>query len=101
MSVRTEIRNKEHETEGLSHTDSNEDLYRLLVENSTDYAIIMLDPTGHIATGSAAAEKLKGYRPEEIIGKHFSIFYSKEDVGRGKCEHELEVAKRDGRFEDE
>lgn len=102
MSVRTEIRNKEHETHGIiSPAASEQDLFRLLVENTKDYAILILDPGGHVITWNSSAEKLKGYRSEEIIGKHFSTFYTKEDVAKGKCEHELESAKRDGRFEDE
>ena len=60
-----------------------------------------MDPRGHIASWSAAAERLKGYRADEIIGKHFSAFYTPEDIANGKCERELELAARDGRFEDE
>jgi rsbT co-antagonist protein RsbR len=102
MSVRTEIPNKEHKGQGIvSPAPSDQDLFRLLAENAKDYAIIILDPRGHVLTWSAAAEKLKGYRPEEILGKHFSTFYTKEDVARGKCEQELEATIRDGRFEDE
>ena len=78
-----------------------EDLFRLLVESVTDYAIFMLDPGGHVATWNAGAQRLKGYTANEIIGLHFSVFYPAEDVAAGKCELELEGAKRDGRFEDE
>jgi PAS domain S-box-containing protein len=66
-----------------------------------DYAIFMLDPTGRVFTWNAGAEHIKGYRPEEIIGRHFSIFYPEDEVRAGKCTMELEVASRDGRFEDE
>jgi len=77
------------------------EMLQLLVENLKEYAIILLDPRGHIASWSAAAEQLKGYRADEIIGKHFSAFYTPEDIANGKCERELELAARDGRFEDE
>ena len=75
--------------------------FRLLVESVKDYAIFMLDPTGHVATWNAGAQRLKGYAATEIIGKHFSTFYPAEDIAAGKCEMELEGATRDGRFEDE
>src|SRR4051812_25535496 len=73
--------------------------FRLLVEQVTEYAIFMLDPTGHVLTWNAGAERIKGYRPDEIIGRHFSTFYRPEDVW--KCAMELDVATRHGRAEDE
>jgi PAS domain S-box-containing protein len=79
----------------------SEERFRLLVESVKDYAIFILDPTGHVLTWNLGAERIKGYAAAEIIGKHFSIFYSPEDVAAGKTEHELEVAARVGRFEDE
>jgi len=78
-----------------------DDLLRLLVESVTDYAIIGLDPSGHVASWNPAAQRLKGYRAEEIIGQHFSRFYPAEDIQRGKPEHELRTAAAEGRFEDE
>jgi PAS domain S-box-containing protein len=75
--------------------------FRLLVESVKDYAIFILDPTGHVLTWNLGAERIKGYKANEIIGKHFSIFYPLEDVAAGKCELELEGATRTGRFEDE
>ena len=77
------------------------DSFRLLVESVKDYAIIMLDPTGHVASWNAGAERFKGYRAEEIIGKHFSCFYPAEAIQRGLPEQELKVAAKEGRFEDE
>jgi PAS domain S-box-containing protein len=71
------------------------------VESVKDYAIFMLDRGGHVSSWNAGAERTKGYRAEEIIGRHFSTFYPPEDVASGKCEHELEEAARVGRFEDE
>ncbi|HEV7992799.1 MAG TPA: PAS domain S-box protein [Gemmatimonadaceae bacterium] len=76
-------------------------LYQLLVESVIDYAIFALDPTGIVITWNAGAQHLKGYRAEEIIGRHFSTFYRLEDRAAGKPEWELEVAARDGRVEDE
>jgi PAS domain S-box-containing protein len=76
-------------------------LYRLLVEAVRDYAIFALDPTGHVASWNEGARRIKGYEPEEIIGRHFSVFYPKERVAERFPEYELEVAKREGRFEDE
>lgn len=75
--------------------------YRLLVQSVKDYAIIMLDPDGRVATWNDGAQQTKGYLPEEIIGKHFSTFYPAEDVANGKPELELKVAETEGRFEDE
>ena len=79
----------------------SENSFRLLVESVKDYAIIMLDPTGHVASWNAGAERFKGYRAEEIIGKHFSCFYPAEAIQRGLPEQELKVAAKEGRFEDE
>jgi PAS domain S-box-containing protein len=76
-------------------------MFRLLVESVRDYAIFLLDPTGHVTTWNTGAERIKGYRADEIIGCHFSRFYREQEVLSGKCEYELEVAARDGRFEDE
>jgi PAS domain S-box-containing protein len=76
-------------------------LYGLLVESVQDYAIFALDTTGHILSWNQGAVRLKGYTAEEIIGRHFSIFYPPDDVARGKTTWELEVAAREGRFEDE
>ncbi|MEO8551487.1 MAG: PAS domain S-box protein, partial [Kofleriaceae bacterium] len=74
---------------------------RLMIDSVRDYAIIMLDPQGTITSWNTGAERIKGYTAEEIIGSHFSRFYPPEDIAAGKCEMELEVAAREGRFEDE
>ena len=79
----------------------SEDSFRLLVESLKDYAIVMLDPGGYVASWNAGAERFKGYRAEEIIGQHFSCFYPAEAVKRGLPEQELKAAAKDGRFEDE
>ena len=75
--------------------------FRLIVDSVRDYAIFMLDATGHVSTWNAGAERIKGWTADEIIGRHFSTFYVPEEAQSGKCEWELEVAARDGRFEDE
>src|ERR1044072_6186030 len=83
---------------------ANEDLrelQRLLIESVQDYAVFALDPTGVILSWNAGAERFKGYKADEIIGRHFSIFYPPERVAEGFPQHELEVAAREGRFEDE
>lgn len=75
--------------------------FRLLVESVVDYAIFLLDRTGHIQSWNAGAQRIKGYRAEEILGRHFSQFYPDEAVQRGWPEQELREATRQGRFEDE
>jgi PAS domain S-box-containing protein len=87
-----------HAEKGLRQS---EERFRLLVSEVTDYGILMLDPEGRIASWNAGAERIKGYRSQEIIGKHFSCFYSKEDVEAGKPGYELKTANERGRFEDE
>ena len=74
---------------------------RLLVDSVKDYAIFVLDPEGHVRTWNPGAERIKQYKAEEIIGKHFSVFYPPEVDGKAVCDFELEVAARDGRFEAE
>lgn len=85
-------------TENLRHS---EERFRLLVDCVRDYAIFMLDAEGHVLTWNAGAERFKGYRAEEIIGRHFSRFYPPEALARGLPERELEVAQRVGTYEDE
>jgi PAS domain S-box-containing protein len=77
------------------------ELYSLLVETVTDYAIFILDPEGRVASWNPGAARLKGYSDREIIGRHFSVFYADEDVEAGKPAAELQTAIRDGRVEDE
>jgi PAS domain S-box-containing protein len=79
----------------------SEEGFRLMVSNVKDYAILMLDEEGRVVSWNEGAERIKGYRAEEIIGQHFSRFYSAEDVSNGKPGLELEEAKRNGRYEDE
>ncbi len=75
--------------------------FRLTVESVVDYAILMLDADGHVASWNAGARRIKGYRSEEIIGRHFSVFYPSEDVAADKPAKELAIATAEGRLEDE
>ncbi len=77
------------------------DQLALLVSSVVDYAILMLDATGKIVTWNEGAERIKGYTADEIIGRHFSIFYPPEDARSRKPDWELEIAKREGRYEEE
>jgi PAS domain S-box-containing protein len=79
----------------------SEERFRLLVQDVTDYAIFMLDPTGHVISWNAGAQRIKGYSAQEIHGKHFSVFYPREDFAAGRPEHNLETAVYEGRVEDE
>jgi PAS domain S-box-containing protein len=81
--------------------DSRSEQLALLVASVQDYAIFMLDPQGVVATWNRGAERIKGYRADEIIGRHFSTFYTPEAMARDHPAHELEVALEDGRFEEE
>lgn len=74
---------------------------RLLIESVQDYAIFMLDPDGYVTSWNIGAEHIKGYRADEIIGRHFSCFYLPEDVGRRRPEQVLQRALADGRYADE
>lgn len=80
---------------------AGESHYRILVEGITDHAIFMLDNDGIVVSWNTGAERIKGYRADEIIGQHFSKFYSTEDIVRREPWNELEIAKSAGRFEDE
>ena len=89
------------ESGGPMGTAEEDRLLASLVHSVTDYAIFVLDVDGHIRTWNAGAERLKGYRREEIVGQHFSVFYPKEDLEAGKPDWELAVAAAEGAFEDE
>ncbi|MBC3205347.1 PAS domain S-box protein [Pseudomonas sp. SWRI111] len=77
----------------------SEQQFRLLVQGVTDYAIYMLSPEGRVSNWNQGAQRIKGYLPEEIIGQHFSIFYTPEDRDNGEPQRALEIATREGRFE--
>jgi PAS domain S-box-containing protein len=88
-------------TQPITRAVSDERRFELLVQAVTDYAIYMLDPTGHIISWNTGAERIKGYRSDEIIGRHFSAFFTEEDLAAGKPALALASALRTGRFEDE
>ena len=98
MEVALRAREVQERTAALRDIEQR---YRTLVENVKDYAIFMLDLTGRVSTWNQGAERIKGYRTEEIVGKHFSQFYSEQDRNSGKPDAELKVAAAEGRFEDE
>jgi PAS domain S-box-containing protein len=75
--------------------------FRAIVEGAKDYAIFMLNPSGLVVTWNQGAERIMGFRAEEIIGRHLSIFYPPEDSDRGKPQQELHLAATEGRYEDE
>ncbi|HEX7677432.1 MAG TPA: ATP-binding protein [Thermoanaerobaculia bacterium] len=92
--------------EGLRHQAEEElrqsaETFRLLVSAVREYAIFMLDPGGNIATWNEGAQRIKGYAPSEIIGRHFSTFYTEEDIRSRKPERELAIAREQGSVEDE
>jgi PAS domain S-box-containing protein len=75
--------------------------FRLLVQGVTDYAIYMLDAEGRIASWNAGGERIKGYLADEIIGKHFSCFYTEEDLAIGEPARALDAARNEGKYEKE
>ena len=79
----------------------SEERFRLLVEGVKDYAIFMLDPHGYITTWNEGAQRIKGYEGEEIVGEHFSVFYTEGDVERGHPDEELRIAAAEGSYEEE
>jgi PAS domain S-box-containing protein len=100
-SIEAATRALTSETPPPAEGTANEHRFRHLVDTISDYAIFMLTPSGEVATWNAGAERINGYRAEEILGKHFAVFLPKEDVDGGKPQRELEVAARDGRYTEE
>ena len=98
LVVATDITNRKQAQDALRQS---EERFRLMMESVVEYAILMLDPKGHVVSWNAGAERIKGYRAEEIVGKHFSQFYSSDDIACGKPSHELEVATAEGQCQDE
>jgi PAS domain S-box-containing protein len=80
---------------------NEEDIYRLLVSAITDYAVYMLDPTGVVTSWNPGAQRFKGYQAHEILGQHFSRFYTDQDRATGLPSRALKIATEDGRFENE
>src|SRR3954453_21450921 len=90
-------------TRSMELTQANAELeqFRLMVSGVRDYAIFALDAGGHIRTWNEGACRIKGYTEDEVVGRHFSMFYTPEDRAREHPAHELDVAAREGRFEEE
>jgi PAS domain S-box-containing protein len=88
----------QHIARGADPTDEQ---FRLLVSSVTDYAIYLLDPAGRVTSWNAGAERIKGYGADEIVGRHFSLFYPVEDRVAGKPEQALAQARNEGRFQGE
>ena len=88
----------DHIARGADPTDEQ---FRLLVSSVSDYAIYLLDNSGRVASWNAGAERIKGYQAGEVIGRHFSLFYSAEDRAAGTAERALAAAAREGRFQGE
>ena len=89
------------QSDRLQASLSDDGRYRLLIEAVTDYAIYMLDPTGIVTSWNPGAQRFKGYAADEIIGQHFSRFYSEQDQKSGLPARALETAAREGKFESE
>jgi PAS domain S-box-containing protein len=85
----------------MNQLQYSDEIFRLLVEGVEDYAIFLLDPTGKVSTWNQGAERIKGYKAQEIIGQHFSRFYPREALESKWPDRELEIASKEGRYTDE
>jgi PAS domain S-box-containing protein len=98
LLIGTDNSARKHAEEKLRWTEGS---FRLMVESVSDYAIVMLDPQGRVASWNTGAQRIKGYPTDEILGRHFSVFYPPEDVVAGKPQRDLDQAAASGRHEDE
>jgi len=80
---------------------NSDELLALLMDNVTEYALIILDPDGAVALWNAGAQRLLGYEEQEILGLHFAVFFTPEDIAAGRPERELQTAREDGRATDD
>lgn len=90
-----------HQRIAKQKLEKSEESFKLFVESVKDYALYMLDTSGNIISWNSGAELIKGYRPDEIIGKNSNIFYTEEDRKAGKPERDLEIATSTGKYEGE
>jgi PAS domain S-box-containing protein len=98
LVVATDVTEQKRATDALKQS---EEMFRLIVSNIKDYAIIVLDPEGQVISWNGGAQRIKGYATDEIVGQHFSVFYPPDDLAAGKPDIELSRARKEGRFEDE
>jgi PAS domain S-box-containing protein len=102
LSLQAKIGERTRELErALTRLGETERNFELLVDGVTDYALFMLDPTGHIVSWNPGAKRIKGYEASEIIGRHFSLFYTPDAIAREMPARSLATAEREGRFETE
>jgi PAS domain S-box-containing protein len=98
LLIGTDNSARKHVEEKLRWTEES---FRLMVESVSDYAIVMLDPDGLVVSWNTGAQRIKGFKADEILGRHFAVFYPQEDVAKGKPDQDLNAAATNGRHEDE
>lgn len=98
LLIGTDNSARKHAEDKLRWTEGS---FRLMVESVSDYAIVMLDPQGHVVSWNTGAQRIKGYHTDEIVGRHFALFYPPENIASGKPQRDLDEAAASGRHEDE
>jgi PAS domain S-box-containing protein len=98
VEAERDLTTRRHAEDALREAEQR---YRLLVQNVKDYAILVLDPTGHVMSWNEGAQRLTGYLADEVLGRHFGLFFTPHDRDRHHPEEELETARREGHYEEE
>jgi PAS domain S-box-containing protein len=98
LLIGTDNSARKHAEDKLRWTEGS---FRLMVESVSDYAIVMLDPQGRVVSWNTGAQRIKGFHTDEILGRHFAVFYPQDNIAAGKPQHDLDHAAADGRYEDE